>query len=573
MKINIAKYLTVACIFGISLTSCEDFLDRPTEDSYTTEQYYQSDQECYNGVNYLYNLPWSYLLDSWFSALEMAAGNHIKGQDPFVLLSIPRNNAWLGNMVASQWAAIGNANLVYKNISNGNASEAAKNATMGECLVWKGLAYFNLVRMLGPIPIVHDNSADIGNNSYADKRCVTTADAYEYTIMTLERAMQLLPKEAAAGRLDYYSAEALLAKVYLAKSGLNRTGDRNPADLEMAANLAKDVIDNSGRELYEVYSDNFRGKNNFSKESLISWHFYGTEHPWGAGNQLPAVFGMKGFSESLTWGDWDAPSVDLMEAFGVSPLDNPEHRTEVDVRRKASMMMAGDKYDYFWRDKGGFDYLRFIYDNEYNKSSDGSLHSGTGANMVKHLYGNTNDHIAEMGYMETSAQASGLSIHVLRLSDIYLIYSEAVIGNNASTTDESAIDAFFKVRNRAVKTYKRPTSVSFEDVWKERRLELAFEADRWFDYVRMSYYNPDRAINELKNMKRSEFYGLDELYKGYYEGNGWNITSSVQYNPNPIIINPDASVFRFPMPDADVTFNPNLLLEPIHVDVRSEYSY
>lgn len=573
MKINIAKYFLAAGIAGVALTSCGDFLDRPTEDSYTTEGFYQNASECYTGVNYLYNLPWSDLLDSWYSELENAAGNQYTGNNPFVLLSIPRDNSSLAKMVRTQWAAIGNANIVYNNIKGGNAPQDAKDATMGECLVWKALGYFNLVRMLGPIPIVHDNSADIGSGIYADKYCVETADAYEYTIMTLERAMELLPKKADAGRIDYYSAEGLLAKVYLAKSGLNMNGSRNTDDLAKAAAYAKDVIDNSGRTLMPNYSDIFRGSNNFSDESLIAWHFYGSWNPYGAGNQLQSVLGMNGFSTFLSWGDWTVPSIDLMEAFGVSPLDNPETRSDADSRRQATIMMAGDKYDYFWRDKGGFDYLRFLYDADYNKNSGGKLNSGTGGNVVKHLVGNSADHQAELGYPDTNQQATGLSEHVLRLADVYLIYTEAVIGNNESTTNPDAIDAFYAVRSRSVRSLSRPSSVSFEDVWKERRLELAYEGDRWFDYVRLSYYNPTRALNELKNMKRSFFNNLDDLYKGYHEGNGWNVTAEMTYDQNPPVLSPDASIFRFPMPEVDVVYNPNLLKDPIHVDVRSEYSY
>ena len=148
-----------------------------------------------------------------------------------------------------------------------------------------------------------------------------------------------------------------------------------------------------------------------------------------------------------------------------------------------------------------------------------------------------------------------------------------MIGNNESTTDASAIDAFYAVRSRSVRSLSRPTSVSWEDVWKERRLELAYEGDRWFDYVRLSYYNPSRAINELKNMKRSYFNNLDELYKGYYQGNGWNVTADMNYDQNPPVISPSADIFRFPMPEVDVIYNPNLLKDPIHVDVRTEYSY
>lgn len=573
---NIFKKTAYAALIAGSLTalqSCDDFLDRPTEDSYTTAQFYQTDQECYTGVNYLYNLPWSDLLDSFFSSLECAAGNLYQGNDQFWLLSIPRSNENLGKMVRTQWAEISNCNVVYNNIAGGNASQRGKEITMGECLVWKALAYFNLVRMLGEIPIVHDNSADIGSNSYNDKFRVETADGYEYIIMTLEQAMKWLPEKAEKGRLDYYSAEALLAKVYLTKAGLGMSGTRNQADLDMAATLAKDVIDNSGRHLLSSYEDIFRGSNNFSEESLIAWHFYGSWSPYGVGNQLQSVFAMSGFSTFLTWGDWTSPTIDLMNAFGVSPLDNPQSRSDADIRRKASMMMAGDTYDYFWRDKGGFDYLRFLYDADYNPNSTGKLQSGTGANLVKHLVGNSKDHEAELGYPDNNQQATGLSTHILRLADVYLIYAEAVLGNSSSTSDQSAIDAFHAVRSRSVRGATRPASITFDDIWKERRLELAFEGDRWFDFVRLAYYNPQRAINELKNQKRSVYYGLNELYEGYYKGTGWNITSDVNYDANPPAISIDASIFKFPMPETDVVFNPNLLKDPIHVDIRATYSY
>ncbi len=573
MKYNAYKYILAAGVFGLSLTSCDDFLDRPTEDSYTTEQYYTTSGECYSGVNYLYNLPWSDLLDSWFSELENAAGNQYSQNNQFALLSIPSDNTSLQKMVRTQWAAIGNANIVYNNIKGGSAPDDAKSATMGECLVWKAVGYFNLVRMLGPIPIVHDNSEDIGNGSYTSKYRVETADAYEYTIMLLEEAMRKLPKSADKGRIDYYSAEALLAKVYLTKAGLGMSGSRNADDLAKAAQYAKDVIDNSGRNLLPVYSDVFRASNNMSEESLIAWHFYGSWNPYGAGNQLQSVFGMNGFSTFFSWGDWTCPSVDLMEAYGVSPIDSPESRTDNDARRKATIMMAGDTYSYFWRDKGGFDYLRFIYDGEYNKNTTGTLSAGTGGNVVKHLVGNSYDHEAELGYPDTNQQATGLSEHYLRLADVYLIYAEAMIGNAGSTSDASAIDAFYAVRSRSVTNYNRPASISFEDVWKERRLELAYEGDRWFDYVRLSYYNPDRALNELVNMKRSYWNNLDELYKGYYDGNGWNVTSSMTYDQNPPKISPSSKVFQFPMPEVDVVYNPNLSADPIHVDVRSEYSF
>ena len=47
--------------------------------------------------------------------------------------------------------------------------------------------------------------------------------------------MNNLPEASiSAGRLNKWSAEGMLAKVYLAKSGLGQSGSRNQADLDLA---------------------------------------------------------------------------------------------------------------------------------------------------------------------------------------------------------------------------------------------------------------------------------------------------------------------------------------------------
>ena len=57
MRINTIKYLLAAAGVGF-LVSCDDFLDRPTEDNPTVNSYYKTDEQCISGVNYLYNSPW-----------------------------------------------------------------------------------------------------------------------------------------------------------------------------------------------------------------------------------------------------------------------------------------------------------------------------------------------------------------------------------------------------------------------------------------------------------------------------------------------------------------------------------
>ena len=76
---------------------------------------------------------------------------------------------------------------------------------MGECLAWKAMAYFYLVRTFGDVPIIHSNSESLGKGDYNSVSKVEKADVYEYIIMTLEKAMELLPKEkSTSGRIDYY---------------------------------------------------------------------------------------------------------------------------------------------------------------------------------------------------------------------------------------------------------------------------------------------------------------------------------------------------------------------------------
>lgn len=573
MKLNNIKYWAFAAVLGMGATSCEDFLDRPTEDNYNVSNFYQNDEQCIQGVNYLYNSPWYDFQRGFIKIGEVMSGNMYWGSSPYMDFSVNGTDQDLINMSYSLWAANGHANTVYSNLQAANASEAVKNQCMGECLTWKALAYFFLVRTFGDVPIVHDNNADLTSGTYNEKFKVKRANVYEYIIMTLEKAIELLPESSAPGRIDKYCAEGLLAKVYLTKAGV--TGTLNADDLANAAKYAKDVIDNSGRSLLPVYSDIFRLKNNRSEESLIAWRWSSGRDPWTQQNTLQSDLAMVGFDEfGDCWGGYGGPSVDLQLAFGVDVLANPDSRTDTDTRRQATMMLPGDVYSYFWTDKGGFDYLKFIYDAEYGKGGPGgTLQSPTGANNVKHLYGNANDHVEGAG---TSAQnmASSLATHILRLADVYLIYAEAMIGTGSSTTDASALAAFNAVRNRAIPGAEPKTSITWDDVWKERRLELAGEGDRWYDFVRLSYYNPQKAIAELKAQKRNAFWGLDALYKGYFESGQWVVDeTSMMYDEDTPIPNANESIFTLPFPTEDVVFNENLMKDPIEVDVRSEFSY
>lgn len=585
MKMSSIKYMAVAALLSLTATSCGDFLDRPAEDSYNVDNYYHSDEECIAGVNYLYNSPWYDFQRGFIKVGEVLSGNYYWGSSPYLSFTVNGSDQDLMNMSSSLWAVVGHANTVYNSLKNAQASQATINQCMGECLAWKAMAYFFLVRSFGDVPIIHDTSAELGSGSYNSSKKVARSDVYEYIIMTLEKAIELLPSSSSAGRIDRYCAEGLLAKVYLTKAGV--TGSLNTSDLDNAARYAKDVIDNSGRKLLDNYSDVFRLQNNKSEESLFAWRWtVGSQ--WTSQNTLQSDLATEGMDEfGDCWGGWNGLSVDIQEAFGVKLIENMPDSwiNNVDSRCKATMMLPGYSYDYLWTDHGGLNYLDFIYNKDYNPSATGTLQSATGANCVKHLYGNNNDHVSALG-ISAARMSNALATHILRLSDVYLVYAEAKLGaSRATSSDQEVIDAFYAVRHRAIPTAVRPSQVSWNDIWKERRLELAMEGDRWYDYVRVSYYDPDFCVSELTNQKRNVFWGLDDVYKTYQSSGSWVITSGVGYDnqtsaPNVMSMmkkDPESgkSYFFLPMTAEDVLYNPNLGsdVNGEHVDVRETYSY
>ncbi|MNX69739.1 SusD family protein [compost metagenome] len=91
----------------------------------------------------------------------------------------------------------------------------------------------------------------------------------------------------------------------------------------------------------------------------------------------------------------------------------------------------------------------------------------------------------EKAYSSANAGAGDgdKNIRVLRLGEIYLIRAEAA---NELNNQDVALSSLKEVRDRVNlgEITTRDQALLRTLIWKERRLELAFEHDRWFDLVR-----------------------------------------------------------------------------------------
>jgi len=581
-------------LFFILLTmgflSCEDFLNRPDPSAYTLSDFYRTDEQLLQSVNILYSSPWHDFSRGWIGVGDVQAGNHYQGGGSVYWLLNHASAAAeesLKDMSASLWSVNARANTILENFNmyaGPGTTLAGLNTAKGEVLVWKALAYFFMVRIYGAVPIIHDNTELMNSGEYNNLYRAKIDNVYDYIIMTLEQAIEWLPTQNKSGRIDKYSAYGLLAKVHLTKAGYGRSGDRNQADLDKAKEYAGKVINESGRELEPEYANIFRGSYNETPESLIAFRWIAISTHWTCANMQQSDLAIVGFDEYNCWGGWNGPSLDLQAAFGEDAL-RLNTRNNSDKRRKATMMMYGDVYPNFWRDHpekdkagtdgaekvnfpNGFDFTLYFRDVL------AGFQSNTGVNAVKHLVGNNADHIAEMGMPLGGQMCTSLATHILRLSDVYLIYAEAILGNAASTSDSEALRTYNAVRRRAGVTER--SSITFDDIFKERRLELAYEGDNWYDFVRLSYYRPEDALARLNTQNRYNYLGITSYQMDGVDG---RITVGSDGRESPRINTEEptgqpfpSTVFTLPFPDTDLQMNQNLMKEPVDYDI-SGYGY
>lgn len=545
----------------IFASACEEFLDRPVEDNYTIDSFYKTDEQCFQAANVLYNAPWYDFQRGWVKIGDVMAGNIYYGSDDvYQSLILTSANPQLADASNSLWLVNGHANAVIENIASkagGGVKQATKNTVTGEAMTWKAMAYFYLVRCWGAVPIIHSNSEIIGTGSPNTIYKNRVEDVYEYIVRTLKKAITLLPEKNEPGRINKYSAYALLSKVYLTRSGWGQSGNRLQADLDSAKFYAKKVIDESGVTLEPVYSNLFRiSTGNRNPENLLSWQWVNIRDPWCGQNSEQSDLALNNFTELAdSWGTWVGPTIDLQRLF--EDTASSKTRNNVDARRKATMMMYSDHYSYFWRDKGGF---TATWDDN-NNVAEAVFGCATGANCVKHIVGNIADHTAEYG-SPAVVMGTALSTHLIRLADVYLIYAEAILGNEESTDNPEALKYFNAVRARSISDYIDVDLLTFKMIFDERRKELACEGDNWYDYVRLHYYKPELAKQWLSSQERGGWNNLTDFYNGDAD------QSEVTVNSYKLSVTNDDK-FTLPFPDVDLTMNPRLLEDPVPFDFNS----
>jgi hypothetical protein len=538
MKRN--KFISIIFIFAVAFGACEDFLTYEPNDRETLANFFQSPEDLQVATAPLYNQVWFDFNDKFYFGLGDGRGNNLFApytgkNDDYVTAFITLTETQLTGPLVSAWKSfynvIAQSNNTINNIRDNarNVTEEQKSAAIAEARFMRGTAYWYIASLWGDAIIIEDNT-QLVNNFVVPKN--PRLDIMEFAVRDLEFAVKHLPEKApAAGRLSKYSASGMLARAYLSMAGLKsdgvNSGVRSQEYLDLAAHAAKLVCENKDYQLLDNYVDLFLIKNNNNAESLFALQWI-ANGDYGVTNTHQAYFAYASTitGDDAAWGQWTVASYDMMKSY--DPRDQ--------VRRKATFMGKGDSYPEINSANGGFEVENTAHDM---------------ANVKKGVVGSSKDNDGKVSRMN-----SALNTYMLRLAEVYLIYAEAVLGNKpfiSEASDPEALYYFNRVRTRT-KELPSKSSITYQDIFYERRVELAMEGQFWYDLVRRSYYQQQEVLNYMNDQEREREYEFDPV--------AFTVTPIDREKSHPVA-KAESKHLLLPIPESEISKNPLLKEEPV----------
>jgi tetratricopeptide (TPR) repeat protein len=434
MKNNYSLLLLLAMLLPV-LPGCKDFLELKPISQGSVSNFYKTPNDFNTAVlgaystlqtRGMYNSMWLFADERSDDTEQEEYAGILQVEGDFDRFSLITTNSYLGDNWNHHYQCINRSNAIISRIGSVNfTSEATKNQYLGEALFLRGLAYFNLVRIYGDVPLVTKEISP--EEAYAIKR--TPADEVYTTIVSdLTQAGGLLPDSYSGsnvGRATSGAAKSLLGKVYLTRKQYSE-----------AARVLKEVIDGGQYALLPSYADVFRVENANHKESIFEVQYKANSQ--GRGSPFATLFtprtgnaGILLTGQGATQG-YNRPSPDMISAYPAG-----------DLRKDASLAPN-------WTD---------------------------GARV------NNDPYIKKYLSRQSAVSDGDANWFVLRYADVLLMYAEAL--NELGRTSEAS-PYLNQIRRRAGLSPldglgQAQMRLALE---QERRVELAFEGHRWFDLLR-----------------------------------------------------------------------------------------
>lgn len=246
---NLVSRIVFTALFAGCFISCDSELPADTEGELAAEAFYSSVDDIETGTLGVYSI----LSDRLFAKSEnychfwaaddrtAATGSNKAFYLQFDQLQPLPTNTWQNNTWNQLWEIVGSANNFLDNVPRmrdfvQGESEALLDRSIAEVRYLRALAYFELVRTWGQVPLLTSQLEVTGEEELA-----SFDDIYALIIDDLTFAKNNLGPDPVNGiyRATKWRAQALLANVYLTSAGFPL---KNTANYALAASEAREII-------------------------------------------------------------------------------------------------------------------------------------------------------------------------------------------------------------------------------------------------------------------------------------------------------------------------------------------
>ena len=437
-------YISIFALSAYFFSGCSnDYLDVDQTEAISTKdiELFNNDAGAATFVTAIYSkfLDWNLTSFSWIGLSSIASDDADKGSSPgdtgsdkdlMDALTYNPSSPSTSEIFAANYEGINRCNQALNIIPQLDKADSALRARLlGEAKFLRAFMYFTLVKTYGGVPIVDH----LPNPSSEEDRIMqltrkSSAEVYAFIENDLNDAIAALPNKseypaAEKGRASKGAAYALLAKINLYQKNWQKVVDN--------CNLV------TGYAIVSDYASMYRLAGENDAESIFEIQ--------GTGS-VPAK-GISGYSNTQGargaggWGwGFNTPSQSLVNAYETG-----------DVRKNATIIFRGTT----------------LYDGR----------------VVPVTVENERYNYKAYSSAFTDGWETDVNIKYLRYAEVLLMKAEAL---NELGQTTAAIPLLNQIRTRA--GLGNTTAVSQGDVrtaiWKERRVEMAFEHDRFFDLVR-----------------------------------------------------------------------------------------
>lgn len=430
------------------------------------------------------------------------------------------------------WYAIRKANIALEKIDEPGlfeGTEEEKKHIKGQALFFRGWFYFEICRYWGGMPYIDKVLSPTEEMTTEEFRRLNFQEAALKMAQDFRAAADLLPNhwdlsgpgQTTLGhnrdRFNKFHALGYLGKalLYAASPMINEEAKgTNTFDPELARQAAEafgellTLAESTGiyqLQSWDSWTDNFwrwnwerpGGKEGIMMPIILD---RGRIRWSTVGATVPSSFAMNSGTNA------DVPAHNLTKNYGMAnglPLDDPASGYDPadpwkgrDPRFYKDIAVDGDQI----HSAAGPDQYAQLYNGGYHRSV---INPPSVTGYYARRFG-------PIGPDWSNARADALQAYVpfLRLADVYLMYAEAVNfaagggpqakSSNFSLTAEEAVN---KIRNRAqlpnlTPKYTASKDAFFEQLIRERAVELAFEGARFCDLRRWNLNGDPRFLNK-----------------------------------------------------------------------------